>query len=178
MEHDGSSVLQHTFIHVIVSTICHQLHMHTWELSSIDGKIELLSNPVHCTAFGPILQPLQCTCIRSWRFQKVPYSCAVYSGFSEYQVDSPVTLFPTCHSSNCFLPVCACISGCVGAMCWCFKHAVVALPLWKPLHVCRETVLFSPLSMMSMVISEAGQAESSGCKCAEWCVEDALSHLS
>lgn len=43
--------------------------------------------------------------------------------------------------------VCACVSGCVGAVCWCLKHAVVALPPWKTLHVCRETVLFSPLSL-------------------------------
>lgn len=45
------------------------------------------------------------------------------------------------------LCVCASISVCVGPVCWRLKHAVVALPRWKRSHVCRETVLFSLLSL-------------------------------
>lgn len=82
----------------------------------------------------------------------MPCSCAVYSGFSDLPGRQPCHLPPALVKAvYCLVGsshvVCASISGCVGAVCWHLKHAVVALPHWKSLHVCRETVLFSPLSL-------------------------------
>lgn len=66
------------------------------------------------------------------------YSCAVYPGFSDLPGRQPC-FFCLVGSGH---VVCASIHGCVGAVCWHLKLAVVALPRWKTSHVCRETVPF------------------------------------